>query len=87
MVGDGVNDGIALKVADVGISFVRNSSPVARRLAKILINDLADLSRLMDSAYRIKRRMGQLKVFRIGILAASLFSVYVWVIAPYIFGR
>jgi Ca2+-transporting ATPase len=86
MVGDGVNDGIALKAADIGISFVENSSPIARRLAKILINELVDLSSLIDSAHRVKRRMGQLKVFRIGIMAASLFSVYVWVFAPYIFG-
>ncbi len=39
MVGDGPNDGIALRVANIGISFVKNSSPIARRMSKILINN------------------------------------------------
>jgi Ca2+-transporting ATPase len=80
MIGDGVNDGIALKVADVGISFVENSSPVARRLAHILINTLDDLGRLVESAKRIKRRNGQLRIVRIGIMAASLIGVYAWTV-------
>jgi magnesium-transporting ATPase (P-type) len=76
MVGDGVNDGIALKATDVGISFTDNSSPVARRLAKILINDLTDLSRPIESAHRMKRRIGQVKMIRILIITISLLGVY-----------
>jgi magnesium-transporting ATPase (P-type) len=56
MVGDGPNDGIALKVADIGISFVMNSSPIAKRLSKILINDLADLLRLIESLFTHYKR-------------------------------
>jgi P-type Ca2+ transporter type 2C len=83
MVGDGPNDGIALKVADVGISYVKNSSPFARRLSKILISDLADLLRLIESANRIERSARHLKLFRIVIIAVSLFSIYTWVFTLY----
>lgn len=81
MVGDGPNDGIALKVADIGISFVENSSPIARRLSKILINELADLLRLIEAANRIKRRANHIKFLRILIIAVSLLSIYWWIIA------
>jgi Ca2+-transporting ATPase len=81
MVGDGPNDGIALKVADIGISFVKNSSPIARRLSRILINDLADLLRLIEGANRINRRVKHLKLFRILIVAVSLLGAYVWIFA------
>jgi Ca2+-transporting ATPase len=79
MVGDGPNDGIALKVADIGISFVKNSSPIARRLSRILINDLADLLKLIEGAHRIKRRAMHLKLFRILILVVSLLNIYICV--------
>lgn len=78
MIGDGPNDGIALKVADVGISFLDNSSPIARRLSKILISDLTDLLRLMESANRIWRRARILKFIRISVIVASLLVTYLW---------
>jgi Ca2+-transporting ATPase len=81
MVGDGPNDGIALKVADIGISYVINSSPIARRLSTILINDLADLLRLIEGANRVKRRAEQLIFIRILIIAVSLLSIYMWIFA------
>ena len=55
MVGDGPNDGLALKAADISISFFENSSPVARQLSKILINDLSELLILLESSSRLKR--------------------------------
>jgi len=85
MVGDGPNDGIALKVADIGISFLKNSSPIARRLSKILINDLADLLRLIEGSHRIKRRAEHLHFFRFLIIAASLLSIYLWIFASQYF--
>jgi Ca2+-transporting ATPase len=52
VIGDGTNDVIALKSADVGISFVERSSPMAKRAAKILVNDLTDILRVVDTAHR-----------------------------------
>ena len=79
MVGDGPNDGIALKAADIGISFVKDSSPVARRLSKILINDLADLLRLIEGANRIKRKAEHLKFMRLLLIVVSVLSIYMWI--------
>lgn len=87
MIGDGVNDGVALKAADVSISFAENSSPVAKRLAKVLIHKITDLSLLAESAHHIQNRIGQLRVFRILIMAVSLIIVYVWVFMTLNFGR
>jgi Ca2+-transporting ATPase len=76
MVGDGANDTVALKVADVGISFVDNSSPFAKRVSKILINDLPDLLTIIQSARRIKRRIKYLMLFRVTILLSMLVILY-----------
>lgn len=80
MVGDGPNDGIALKVADIGISFAENSSSAARGLSKILINDMADLLRLVEGANKINRIAKYIKLLRILIITASLIGLYVWVL-------
>lgn len=78
MVGDGPNDGIALKSADISISFVQNSSPIARRLSKILINNLTDLLILRESSGRIKQRAEELHTLR-GVLFVMVFlSLYLW---------
>jgi magnesium-transporting ATPase (P-type) len=76
MVGDGANDTIALKVADVGISFVENSSPLAKRMSKILINDSADLLTIIQSARRLKWRVKYLMLSRIIGLISMLLVLY-----------
>lgn len=81
MIGDGPNDGIALRAADVGISYVDDSSPVARRLAKILIRELVDLPLLVESAFRMERRASYWRVFRIVVIVASLLGLYLYVFA------
>jgi Ca2+-transporting ATPase len=78
MVGDGPNDGIALKVADVGISLVNNSSFIARNLSKILINDLADLLSILEGSLKIKKRIEQFKSGRIFIFVFFLLGIYLW---------
>jgi Ca2+-transporting ATPase len=58
VIGDGTNDVIALKTADAGISFVEGSSPMAKRTAKVLINDLTDILRVMETARHAHRQVG-----------------------------
>jgi len=74
MIGDGPNDGIALKAADVDISFVNNSSPIARGLAQILINNLDDLLRLIEDAHTLSKISKYLKIVRF-LLFILLFIV------------
>lgn len=83
MIGDGPNDGLALKSADISISFVKDSSAIARRLSKILINELADILRLIEGSERLKERMGNLEVFRLLAMAGLLLGIYAWMIATY----
>jgi len=78
MVGDGANDTIALRAADVGISFVENSSPIARRVSKVLINDLTDLLTLIRGAKRMEWRIKLLTVFRVMALIALFLSLCWW---------
>jgi len=81
MVGDGANDSIALRVADIGISFVENSSPFAKRLSKILINDLGDLLLVAQGSNRIKWRTTFLTWFRTSTIIMILIDLYMWVLS------
>ena len=77
MVGDGSNDVTALKVADAGISFFEQSSPLARRAAKVLINDLADVLLVVRMAVHIREQARLVAFFTRVIFLALLFaSVY-----------
>lgn len=57
MVGDGANDAIAIRAADIGISLRGQSSPLARRSAAVLIGDLTDIVRLIAAAGDVQRRV------------------------------
>jgi Ca2+-transporting ATPase len=81
MVGDGANDAIALRVADIGISFAENSSPFAKKLAKILINDLGDLLLVARRSKRVKWTATFLTWFRTLMIITILFGLYMWVLS------
>lgn len=79
MIGDGANDSIALKVADVGISFVENSSPIAKRVSRILIHHVVDLLYLMQAADNVRKKIKYI-IFCLRLLLIVLFlGIYnVW---------
>jgi Ca2+-transporting ATPase len=76
VIGDGTNDVIALKSADVGISFVERSSPMAKRAAKVLINDLTDILRLVETARHAHRQVGFIAVCIMLMFIMLLFGGY-----------
>ncbi len=76
MVGDGPNDGIALNIADIGISFQNESSPIARRYSSILLNQLNDLPELIEMASKLMKKIRQLRYFRFAISFLLLVLVY-----------
>jgi P-type E1-E2 ATPase len=76
VIGDGTNDVIALKSADVGISFVERSSPMAKRAAKVLINDLTDILRVMEAARHAHRQVGFIAACMTLMFLMLLFASY-----------
>jgi len=78
MVGDGANDTIALKAAQVAISFAKNGSPMAKRVSDILVNDLSDLLTVMQEATTIQWQVGQLLLFRDLTVMSILLAWYAW---------
>ena len=77
MVGDGANDSIAIKVADIGVSYVEHSSPIARKFASILINDLGDLIKLIKDSIRIKRLLKLIKVLQYSAITLIIVKSYI----------
>jgi Ca2+-transporting ATPase len=80
VIGDGTNDVIALKSADVGISFVERSSPMAKRAAKVLINDLTDILRVMETARHGHRQVRFIGVCLTIMFLMLLFGTYLFTI-------
>ncbi|NMB80394.1 MAG: cation-transporting P-type ATPase [Ignavibacteria bacterium] len=76
MVGDGPNDGIALRVADVGISFQTNSSPIAMQYSSVLLNRLSDLMVLVNISTNTVKTTKKIKLLRSLVLLVLLFLVY-----------
>ena len=81
MVGDGANDAIALRAANVGLSFVENSSPFAKRASKILINDLADLLTLIQCARELEWQVEYLKLFKVITVTVIMCGSYLWMLS------
>lgn len=80
MIGDGANDGLALKIADLGFSFQSNSSPIAKRLAKILINDLHELIDLLETSEKLHKQMRNYAIIRILLITIPIIILYGYII-------
>ena len=76
MIGDGTNDVIAIKSADVGMSFFEQSSPMAKRTAKILIDDLSDILEVIEAARHAHRQVGFIAPFIALLFLGSLLGGY-----------
>lgn len=78
MVGDGANDTVALRVADLGVSFVDLGSPLAANASRVLVRNLDDVLTLVIGAKRIARRVRCFRIFRILMLIALSLILYWW---------
>lgn len=87
MGGDGANDTVALKAADVGIAFGSDGSPLAKRVSPILINDLADLVTLIQGAKKIRERRDELAAIRAMLLLLTFLGLYGWLLFQFTSSR
>ena len=78
MVGDGFNDGIALKVADIGFSFQSGSSATARKFSEILLYHLQEIVEVIENAHRYKRSVSILSVIRVVLIIMFYVGIYGW---------
>ncbi|SHM28051.1 ATPase, P-type (transporting), HAD superfamily, subfamily IC [Caldanaerovirga acetigignens] len=77
MIGDGVNDVIALKLADISISFKEKSSVLAQKTSKVLINnDLRDVLQLIMTGKKIGNKIKITNYLRIIVQVLLLVLVY-----------
>lgn len=79
MIGDGPNDGIALKAADIGISFQTNSSPIAMQYSSVLLDRLSDLTIFMEVSTRMLKTAQVIKFLRTIALLVILVMVYLYI--------
>lgn len=80
MIGDGINDSLALSTADVSIS-LKDASDLARETADIILlkQDLADLGKLIDlsneMAARIDKNFAKIIAINTSLLGLGLFGI------------
>ncbi len=85
MVGDGANDTIALKTAQVAISFAKDGSPMAKRVSDILVNNVSDLLTVIREATTIHWQVGWLLFARDLAVIAMLLAWYAWNLSSQLF--